>query len=186
MRSPPSGWCAAGLPSLVITTDHSDWVLPAIAVTIGPLLLWIDHRVRVPRYRPVGWTIIVGPVILSAIMSGTALAATNGVTAGALLLVTAAAGFHDLSAIDRTQTKGGEPRSRCSAMIEARDLSTTLRQIPEGPLSYIEGRSYPATSATTCSPTECTKPPRRRHTDDRTEHAVENNDDVPLPQRVFG
>ncbi|MDQ1474895.1 MAG: hypothetical protein QOE62_124 [Actinomycetota bacterium] len=42
-----------------------------------------------------------------------------------------------------------------------------------------------ALAATTCSPTECTKALRRRQTDDRAQ-AVENSDDVPLPQRVFG
>jgi hypothetical protein len=89
-------------PALVVATGHSDWVLPSIAVTIGPLLLWLDHRAHIPRYRPVGWALIVGPVILAAIMSGTALAATTGIAAGALLLVTAGAGFHDLATIDRT------------------------------------------------------------------------------------
>jgi hypothetical protein len=66
-------------------------------VTIDPLLLWLDHRVGVPRYRPAGWALIVGPVILVAIFSGTALAATTGIAAGALLLGIATAGFHDLA-----------------------------------------------------------------------------------------
>jgi hypothetical protein len=45
-----------------------------LAVTIGPLLLWLDHRVNIPRYRPAGWALIVGPLLLIAIMSGAALA----------------------------------------------------------------------------------------------------------------
>jgi hypothetical protein len=94
-------------PALVIATNHSDWVLPSIAITIGPLLLWLDHRVAIPRYRRVGWTLIVGPVILAVTMSGTALAATTGIAAGALLLGTAMAGFHDLAEIHRGRRLAG-------------------------------------------------------------------------------
>ena len=54
-------------------------------------------RVHIPRYRPAGWALIVGPVLLAATMSGTALTATTGIAAGSLLLATAAAGFHDLA-----------------------------------------------------------------------------------------
>jgi len=85
------------LPVIVIAAGHSDWVLPSIAITIGPVLLWLDHLVHIPRYRPVGWALIVGPIVLVATMSGTALAATTGIAAGLLLLATAAAGFHDLA-----------------------------------------------------------------------------------------
>jgi hypothetical protein len=87
------------LPVIVIATGHSDWVLPSIAITIGPLLLWLDHLVHIPRYRSVGWALTLGPVILVATMSGTALAATTGIAAGVLLLGTAAAGFHDLAGL---------------------------------------------------------------------------------------
>lgn len=38
-------------PAIVVAAGHSDWLLPSIAVTIGPLLLWLDHRVDIPRYR---------------------------------------------------------------------------------------------------------------------------------------
>ncbi len=89
------------LPVIVSSAGHSDWVLPSIAITIGPLLLWLDHRVVVPRYRLVGWALTVGPVILVATMSGTALIATTGVAAGLLLLGTALAGFRDLAGVRR-------------------------------------------------------------------------------------
>ena len=89
------------LPVIVSSACHSDWVLPSIAITIGPLLLWLDHRVHVPRYRPVGWVLTVGPVILVATMSGTALIASTGIAAGLLLLGTAVAGFHDLAGVRR-------------------------------------------------------------------------------------
>jgi len=89
------------LPVIVSAAGHSDWVLPSIAITIGPLLLWLDHRVHVPRYRPVGWVLAVGPVILVATLSGTPLVATTGIGAGSLLLGTAAAGFHDLAGLRR-------------------------------------------------------------------------------------
>jgi hypothetical protein len=89
------------LPMIVSSAGHSDWVLPSIAITIGPLLLWLDYRVNVPRYRPVGWMLTVGPVILVVAMSGTALIATTGIAAGVLLLGTALAGFHDLAEVRR-------------------------------------------------------------------------------------
>jgi hypothetical protein len=81
---------------IVIVAGHSDWVLPSIAVTIGLLLLWLDHLVDVPRYRAVGWALTIGPFVLVAALSGSALAATTGLAAGVLLLATATAGFRDL------------------------------------------------------------------------------------------
>jgi hypothetical protein len=86
-------------PVIVIAAGHSDWVLPSIAITIGPLLLWLDHAVHLPRLRPVGWLLTVGPVVLVVVLSGDTLAATTGLAAGALLLGTAAAGFHDLAVL---------------------------------------------------------------------------------------
>jgi len=88
---------AFALPMLVVAAGHSDWVLPSIAITIGPLLLYLDHRVHIPRYRPVGWLLTVGPVILVATLSGTPLIATTGIASGVLLLGTALAGFRDLA-----------------------------------------------------------------------------------------
>jgi hypothetical protein len=85
------------LPVIVIAAGHSDWVLPSIAITIGPLLLCLDHLVDVPRYRPVGWALTIGPFLLVAALSGSTLAATTGLAAGILLLATATAGFHDLA-----------------------------------------------------------------------------------------
>jgi hypothetical protein len=87
------------LPVIVSAAGHPDWVLPSIAITIGPLLLWLDYRVGVPRYQPIGWALTIGPVILVIVLSGTALAATTGLGAGILLLGTAIAGFHDLAAV---------------------------------------------------------------------------------------
>ena len=87
------------LPVVVIAAGHSDWVLPSIVITIGPLLLYLDHLVHIPRYRQVGWALTAGPILLVATMSGSALAITTGIAAGVLLLGTAAAGFHDLAGI---------------------------------------------------------------------------------------
>jgi hypothetical protein len=84
------------VPIAVIAAGYPDWVLPSIAITIGPLLLWLDHEVHIRRYRPVGWALIVGPIALGLVMSGPSLAATTGIAAGVLLLGTAALGFHDL------------------------------------------------------------------------------------------
>jgi len=85
------------LPVIVIAAGHSDWVLPSIVITIGPLLLYLDHLVHIPRYRIVGWALTVGPVILVAAMSGKSLAVTTGFAAGVVLLGTATAGFRDLA-----------------------------------------------------------------------------------------
>jgi hypothetical protein len=64
-------------------------------------LLWLDHRLGVPRYRPVGWVLTIGPLVLIATLSGTALVASTGISAGMLLLGTAVAGFHDLAGVRR-------------------------------------------------------------------------------------
>ena len=87
------------LPVIVIAAGHSDWVLPSIVITIGPLLLWLDHLVHIRRYRVIGWALTAGPVVLVATMSGSSLAVTTGLAAGVILLGTAAAGFHDLAVI---------------------------------------------------------------------------------------
>ena len=94
------------LPVIVIAAGRSDWVLPSIVITIGPLLLYLDHLVHIPRYRPVGWALTAGPIILVATMSGPALAVTTGIGAGVLLLGTAAAGFHDLAGLRAARRPG--------------------------------------------------------------------------------
>jgi hypothetical protein len=102
------------LPFAVIAAGHTDWVLPSIAITIGPLLLWLDRRLDVPRYQPVGWMLFVTPVILAAALSGTLLIATTGIAAGMLLLGTAFAGFHDLA-----EARGRTPQAKASDVIVA-------------------------------------------------------------------
>jgi hypothetical protein len=103
------------LPILVSAAGHSDWTLPSIAITIGPLLLWLDYRVSIPRYRRVGWALTIGPLVLVATMSGTALVATTGLAAGILLLGTALAGFHDLAATRNTTQHSGTGNVTASA-----------------------------------------------------------------------
>jgi hypothetical protein len=87
------------LPVIVTAVGQPGWVLPSIVITIGPLLLWLDHTVGIPRYRLVGWALTAGPVVLVAALSGPALAITTGIAAGVLLLGTAVAGFRDLARI---------------------------------------------------------------------------------------
>jgi hypothetical protein len=105
------------LPIIVSSAGHSDWVLPSIAITIGPLLLWLDHRVHIPRYRPVGWVLTLGPVILVVTMSGTPLVATTGIAAGVLLLGTALAGFHDLAGVRHAAAKASTVASSAGAQL---------------------------------------------------------------------
>ena len=101
------------LPVIIIAAGHPDWVLPSIVITIGLLLLWLDHVVHIPRCRLVGWALIAGPVVLAATMSGPALAVTTGLAAGVLLLGNAAAGFHDLAGIRRARQPGpGQPNAK--------------------------------------------------------------------------
>jgi hypothetical protein len=108
-------------PAVAIRADQHQWVLPSIAVSVGPLLLWLDHLVGIPRYRLVGWALIAGPVVLVVALDGTALTASTGIAAGAILLVTATAGFRDLGAARRrlrTDRSGGRllrPRRRSSS-----------------------------------------------------------------------
>jgi hypothetical protein len=104
------------LPVIVIAAGHSDWVLPSIVITIGPLLLYLDHLVHIPRYRPIGWALTAGPVILVATMSGKSLAVTTGLAAGVVLLGTAAAGFHDLAHLRpaRASSSAGRPDDHAS------------------------------------------------------------------------
>jgi len=40
------------LPVVVIAAGHSDWVLPSVVITIGPLLLYLDHLVHIPPLPP--------------------------------------------------------------------------------------------------------------------------------------
>jgi hypothetical protein len=88
---------AAAAPIIATWAGHGDWALPAIAVTIGPFLLWLDHLVDIHHYRRVGWILIVGPVLLAIALDGATLTAALGLAAGTVLLVTAAAGFHQLA-----------------------------------------------------------------------------------------
>jgi hypothetical protein len=104
-------------PVIVIAAGHSDWVLPSIAITIGPLLLWLAHLVDIPRFRPVGWALTVVPFILVAAMSGSALAATTGLGAGVLLLATATAGFKDLSTLRAQEESRGVEHNRRRANV---------------------------------------------------------------------
>jgi hypothetical protein len=94
------------LPVIVTAAGHPGWALPSIVITIGPLLLWLDHVASIPRLRPVGWALTAGPVILAVTMSGPALAVTTGIAAGVLLLGTAAAGFHDLARLRPARPSG--------------------------------------------------------------------------------
>jgi hypothetical protein len=107
------------LPVVVSAAGHSDWVLPSIAITIGPLLLYLGRLVLIPRYRPVGWALTVGPVILVAVMSGTPLVATTGIAAGIILLGTALAGFHDLARVRRENQLAGAGKPAVAAGAQA-------------------------------------------------------------------
>jgi hypothetical protein len=57
-------------PFIVITIARSNWVLPSIALTIGPLLLWIDHLVHIPSFRPGGLGLDRRPLVLVAVRVG--------------------------------------------------------------------------------------------------------------------
>ena len=83
-------------PEIAIYLGRPDWILPSIAITIGPLLLWLSWRLDLPRYRWFGTVLTVGPIGLAFMLSGATLAVVTGIGAGALLLVTAGLGFREL------------------------------------------------------------------------------------------
>jgi len=84
-------------PLVVIMLGRADLVLPSIAITIGPLLLWLDHRLCIPRFRWAGWALIVAPVLVALVINGSMLSAVVGIGAGALLFTTATIGFRELA-----------------------------------------------------------------------------------------
>jgi hypothetical protein len=101
------------LPVIVTAAGHPGWVLPSIVITIGPLLLWLDHLASIPRYRLIGWTLTAGPLVLITTLQGPALAVTTGLAAGALLLGTAAAGFRDVARLRPAHRRGrARPRQK--------------------------------------------------------------------------
>jgi hypothetical protein len=100
------------LPAIVIAAGRSDLTLPSIAITIGPLLLWIDYQLGTSRYRFVGWALTVGPIVLALTLSGPALVATTGLTAGTLLLLSATTGFLTLARDSELVHASPSPRTR--------------------------------------------------------------------------
>ena len=106
-------------PEVAIYLGRPDWVLPSIAITIGPLLLWLDRRLHLPRYRWAGTILIAGPVALALIRSGATLAVVTGLGAGVVLLTTAGLGFRELG-------RGARPG--------ARGPSSSRRPRPERPV----------------------------------------------------
>jgi len=58
------------LPAIVIAAGRSDLALPSIAITVGPLLLWLDHTLHTTQHRTVGWALTIGPVVLAFALSG--------------------------------------------------------------------------------------------------------------------
>jgi len=109
-------------PLMVITLGHPDLVVPSIAVTIGPLLLYLDYRLSIPRYRLAGCALILAPIVCALFVSGPTLSALVGLVAGALLLVTASLGFRQLTGNAALQ----------AARQQRRDASTMGRPTPAG------------------------------------------------------
>ena len=68
-----------------------------LATTLAVLFAAVTIAVVASGIRAAGWVLIVGPVVLVALLSGTALTATTGIAAGIVLLGIATAGFHDLA-----------------------------------------------------------------------------------------
>jgi hypothetical protein len=109
-------------PVAVIALGKPDLVVPSIAVTIGPLLLWLDYRLDIPRFRVVGGALIVAPILLALVVSGSSLSAVVGLGAGALLFATAVKGFRQLA---QDVTLHGSRQQR-------RDAKTAGLAVPAG------------------------------------------------------
>ena len=103
------------LPVIVSAAGHSDWVLPSIAITIGPLLLYLDHLVRdsaLPASRVGAHTRARDP---RGNLVGHGADRHDRHRGRVLLLGTAVAGFHDLAGVRRESEQATAARLAVSA-----------------------------------------------------------------------
>jgi hypothetical protein len=88
---------SCALPFLVAALGRADLTVPAIAVTIGILLLWLWARLATPGHLAAGVLLIVVPGGLAFALTGTALTAAAGLATAAILAGGALVGFRALT-----------------------------------------------------------------------------------------
>lgn len=85
------------LPGVVAALGRPDLTVPAIAATIGILLLWLRTRLATPGHLTAGILLIAVPGGLACGLSGSTLTATAGLATGAILTASAVTGFRALA-----------------------------------------------------------------------------------------
>lgn len=85
------------LPVLVSALGRSDLTVPAIAATIGILLLWLRARLGTPGHLTAGVLLIAVPGGLACALSGSVLTAAAGLATGVILTASAVTGFRALA-----------------------------------------------------------------------------------------
>lgn len=84
------------LPVIVGAYGRSDLILPAVVVSVGPLLWYFWYLFGIPRYGFVGFVLTVGPLLLVLVLHGSSLIAVTGLLAGALALGLDILSLHDV------------------------------------------------------------------------------------------
>jgi len=84
---------SCALPFVVTAFGRPDLTVPAIAVTIGILLLWLRAVLATPGHLAAGMLLIAIPVALALTLTGTTLTSTSGLVTAAILAGSAYTGF---------------------------------------------------------------------------------------------
>ena len=88
---------SCALPFLVSAAGRPDLTVPAIAITIGILLLWLRARLTTTGHLTAGILLIAVPGALALTLTGNALTAAAGLATAAILASSALAGFRALT-----------------------------------------------------------------------------------------
>jgi hypothetical protein len=82
---------------IVSAADRADLTVPAIAVTIGILLLWLRARLTTPGHLTAGILLIAVPGALALALTGNTLTAAAGLATAAILIGSALTGSRALA-----------------------------------------------------------------------------------------
>ncbi len=88
---------SCALPVIVSAAGRADLTVPAIAVTIGLLLLWLRARLTTPGHLTAGILLIAVPGALALALTGNTLTAAAGLATAAILIGSALTGFRALA-----------------------------------------------------------------------------------------
>jgi hypothetical protein len=88
---------SCALPFLVTALGRPDLTVPAIAITIGILLLWLRVTLTTPGHLAAGILLITVPAALALTLTGNTLTAAAGLATAAILAASAITGFRALA-----------------------------------------------------------------------------------------